>query len=276
MDASKKSKINFLSFKNKPLELLPKSWVKENLKMVTFDLDGVTIPVGTRINEDITGTELEIKTHKLSPKIVGLIKELKNYIHVNFSSGRALLYLQNILGDILWDRASIQGENGNFTLIEGKIIQSADYTNSYLQKLTNIKEDLKKIKSEQPDIIKGFEPKHMILSLHTERPEEEVCRIVEKRDPEKELYCQWTSEGYDIGKKGVNKGSGLEFLTSRLGFDRWRTIAIGNNVNDREMVEFGVGITTNPKIIEGNFFIEGENGKLPGEIFAEYLVSCFK
>mgnify|MGYP001590134963 FL=1 len=244
--------------------------------MVTFDLDGVTIPVGTYINEDITGTEIEIKTHKLSSKMVWLVKELKNYIHINFSSGRALLYLQNILGDILWDKASIQGENGNFTLIEGQIIQSAIYAKEYLQKLTDIKEDLKKLKSEHPDIIKGFEPKHMILSLHTARPEEEVCRIVEKRDPEEELYCQWTSEGYDIGKKGVNKRSGLEFLTSRLGFDPRRTIAIGNNVNDKEMVEFGVGVTTNPEIIEGIFFIEGKNGKLQGEILAEYLLSCFE
>jgi len=42
---------------------------------------------------------------------------------------------------------------------------------------------------------------------------------------------------------GVSKGSGLEFLSKRLGFARERTIAFGDGENDVELVEWdGYGI----------------------------------
>ncbi|MBU3923125.1 hypothetical protein KJ684_02770 [Patescibacteria group bacterium] len=96
---------------NKPLEELYLDFIKKKVKAVTFDLDGVIVPTGTFLRESVDGTELTMRTHKLSKEMVEMIKELKKYVWINFSSGRALLYLQQMLEDILWDKVSLIAEN---------------------------------------------------------------------------------------------------------------------------------------------------------------------
>ncbi|MBU0569206.1 HAD hydrolase family protein, partial [Patescibacteria group bacterium] len=93
---------------------------KKKVKAVTFDLDGVIVPTGTFLRESVGGTGLTMRTHKLSKEMIEMIKELKKYVWINFSSGRALLYLQHMLEDILWDKVSLIAENGNFILRDDK------------------------------------------------------------------------------------------------------------------------------------------------------------
>jgi len=261
---------------NKSLEKLEYSFIKKNIKAITFDIDGVIVPTGTFLRENIDGTELTIKTHKLSAEMVEMIKELKKYVWINFSSGRALLYLQNMLGDILWDRVSLTAENGNFILMNGKVLQIAEYDQKYFQKITDIRNDLKKLKEEKPDIVYGFEPKHVIITIHTAKEIPKIEEIVKKHDTEQELYCLWTSEGYDIGHKKTNKQTALLYLTKKLKIKPEQMITTGNNLNDKEMLDFGIGVSVDPEKVSGEYSTHKKEGTLGGEILARYLLDAFK
>jgi len=261
---------------NKSLEKLEYSFIKKNIKAITFDIDGVIVPTGTFLRENIDGTELTIKTHKLSAEMVEMIKELKKYVWINFSSGRALLYLQNMLGDILWDRVSLTAENGNFILMNGKVLQIAEYDQKYFQKITDIRNDLKKLKEEKPDIVYGFEPKHVIITIHTAKEIPKIEEIVKKHDTEQELYCLWTSEGYDIGHKKTNKQTALLYLTKKLKIKPEQMITTGNNLNDKEMLDFGIGVSVDPEKVSGEYSTHKKEGILGGEILARYLLDAFK
>src|SRR5680860_441803 len=252
---------------NKPLEQLDLDFIKKKVKAVTFDLDGVIVPTGTFLRESFDGTELIIRTHKL-------IKELKKYVWINFSSGRSLLYLQHMLEDILWDKVSLIAENGNFILIDGKVEQLSSYDQKYFQKITDIRNDLKKLKEEKPDSVYGFEPKHVIVSVHTARKMPEIEEIVKKHDKEKELYCLWTSEGYDIGHIKTNKKTALRFLSKKLKIKPEQMITTGNNLNDKEMLDFGIGVSVDPEQVSGKYAIPKEEGILGGEILAKYLLKA--
>ncbi len=259
---------------NKSLEQLDLDFIKKKVKAVTFDLDGVIVPTGTFLRESLDGTELFMRTHKLSKEMIEMIKELKKYVWINFSSGRSLLYLQHMLEDILWDKVSLIAENGNFILIDGKVEQLSSYDQSYFQKITDIRNDLKKLKEEKPDSVYGFEPKHVIITVHTAKKMLEIEEIVKKHDKEKELYCLWTSEGYDIGHIKTNKKTALLFLSKKLKIKPEEMITTGNNLNDKEMLDFGIGVSVDPEQVSGKYAIPKKKGVLGGEILAKYLLKA--
>lgn len=261
--------------KNKPLEKLEPDFARKNIKAVTFDLDGVVVPTGTFLRQSVDGSELVVKTHVLSEKMVGLIKELKDHLWINFSSGRSLLHLETMVDQVLWDNVSLMGENGNFLLLDGKLEQLAFYDKEYFQKLIDIKADLKKLKEEYPDKIHGFEPKHFILTIHTEEEIPEIEEIVQSHDADGGLYCLWTSEGYDIGNIDINKKTALSKLSSKLGIQPEEMITTGNNLNDKEMLEYGTGVTVDPSNVAGEYAIPKQGDKLGGEILAEHLLKSF-
>src|SRR3989338_8629386 len=97
----------------------------DSLKVVTFDIDGVIVPMGTQIRENEDGTEFYMKTHTLSKKFVNLLAELKKYIRVNFSSGRSMLYLRSLITDVFDETVILQSDNGSMTWIDGKITHPA-------------------------------------------------------------------------------------------------------------------------------------------------------
>jgi len=261
---------------NKPLEKLDLDFIRKNVKAVTFDLDGVIVPTGTFLRESVDGTELFMRTHKLSKEMIEMIKELKKYVWINFSSGRALLYLEHMLEDILWDKVSLIAENGNFILIDGKVEQISLYDQNYFQKIADIRNDLKKLKEEKPDSVYGFEPKHIIITVHTAEKMPEIEEIVKKHDKEKELYCLWTSEGYDIGHKKTNKLTALLYLAKKLKIKPEEMITTGNNLNDKEMLDFGIGVSVDPEQVSGKYAIPKKKGVLGGEILAKYLLKAYE
>ncbi len=48
------------------------------LKIITFDIDGVVIPVGTELKENDDGTELFMKSKQLSREFIENLKNLRN------------------------------------------------------------------------------------------------------------------------------------------------------------------------------------------------------
>lgn len=227
----------------------------KNLKIICFDCDGVTIKRGTEIEE--TETTLNVKTHNLSGELLEKIIRLKEHFHVNFSSGRSLLYLDRMFGKVLWDNASLTGEIGIFTLIDGQVIQHEKFDRETLEKINQMKVAIRELSKRNKDI-RGFEPKQFLITVHAWKEVPEIEEIRKKYDTKDEFYNWWNGEAYDIGLKRLNKGTGLKRLANYLEIDISQTMAIGNGPNDVDMVETaGIGVTTNPKELKADYYTTG-------------------
>ncbi|KKS91287.1 MAG: hypothetical protein UV65_C0009G0006 [Parcubacteria group bacterium GW2011_GWF2_43_11] len=243
------------------------------LKVITFDIDGVIIPTGTQLQENLDGTELYMKSKQLSPKFIENLKELKKYVKLNFSSGRNILYLKSLVNEVFDQDVFLQAENGNISWFEGKITHPF-YPSSYFNKLKNIRERIKSMMVSDKRI-RGFEPKLLILTPHCDQMEE-IPGLVKKIDPEQELYCLWTNEGYDIGSREMSKGKGISLLAKHLGIGKKQIMTTGNNYNDKEMLEVGRGVTVQPDRVEAEYFIEHKPEELGGELLAEFLLKYYR
>lgn len=245
----------------------------DQVKLLCFDCDGVIVKRGTEIEEK--GQELRVKTYSLSDSLLQKLIVLKRRFHITFSSGRSLLYLNRMYSEVLWDNASLQGENGIFTLINGEVIQHERFTSDELEKINRMKIEIRELMKTGKDI-RGFEPKQFLITPHCWREVPEIPRIVKKYDTKNEFYCLWNGEAYDIAPKRLNKGNGLRYLAKLLKLDISQTMSIGNGPNDREMVEYaGIGVTTDPKEIRGDFYTTGKL-HLGGEELVDKLLELIK
>jgi len=242
------------------------------LSVVTFDIDGVVIPVGTELKENDDGTELFMKSKQLSREFIENLKKLKKYLKINFSSGRNILYLKSLVNEILDNKIILQAENGNITWIDNKIYHP-DYSDRYFNQLRDLKEKIKEIKKTDKRI-RGFEPKMFILTVHCDEMEE-ICNLV-KETTEDESYCLWTNEGYDIGSKEMSKGIAINNIAEKLNIEPKQIMTTGNNYNDAYMLQVGKGVTVNSERIDAEYFIEHRPEKLGGEILVEFLLKYFE
>ena len=243
----------------KPVTELTKDDIKD-LKVVCFDVDGVTVKKGTDIKEvkEPDTTTLTVTTSNLSDEILQKIINLKKYYTVAISSGRSSMYLTKIYYDILWDNAALISENGIFTLIDGKLIQQETFTEETLDTMRNIVVDLKKLEGKHKDF-RAFEPKQFLITLHAWGEIQEVHEIVKKHDPEGKFYCWWNGEAFDIAPRHLNKGTGLQKLADYIKIDISQTMAIGNGPNDKDMLDTaGIGVTTEPNVVESDFSTTGD------------------
>lgn len=238
-----------------PLNQLKFKDIKD-IKIICFDCDGVTIERGTEIEE--TETTLNVKTHNLSELLLEKLLQLKKHFHINFSSGRSLLYLDKMYGKVLWDNASFTGENGIFTLINGEVVQQEKFDQETLKKINEMKMAIRELSKRNKDI-RGFEPKQFLITVHAWREIPEIEEIRKRYDTKDEFYNWWNGEAYDIGLKRLNKGTGLKKLAEYLKVDIGQTLAIGNGLNDVDMVETaGIGVTTDPKVLKTDFYTTGK------------------
>ena len=166
--------------------------IKKKLKKIKFiilDIDGVTVPRGTKIKQ--ISNNLYIRVRKVPRSEIKKIKKLskKGYI-IGINSGRGLYMLQDMFRPVL-SNLVITYENGSATWYKGKVHQ---HVNSF-QKLKKLRQELEKIKSEN---IKGFEPKEFIITVHCKKRIKEIEKTVSKH---KGVYWIWNDEAYDIGIK---------------------------------------------------------------------------
>lgn len=241
------------------------------IKVIAFDTDGVTVKEGTFIRE--AGEELIVRTASLTDSVAEKLNQLKKNFFLVFSSGRSLLYLSRMYEKILWNNLALQAEVGIFTLYQGTVLQLGEFTDHFLEKSTKIKKSIRELSKTNKNIL-GFEPKQFLISVHCQREEPQIIEAVKKHDPENEYYSLWSGEAYDIGPKIFNKGSGLEFLVKKMGLTLENVLAVGNDPNDREMVERSkIGITTDPQsVIQGADFISQQKLDLGGEEVIDKLL----
>jgi len=256
----------------KPISELTSEELK-NIKIICFDCDGVTVERGTEIEE--TEDSLTVKTHVLSESLLNKMILLKKRFHLTFSSGRSLLYLERMYGKLLWENVSLQGENGIFILIDGQVIQQEKFTPELLNKIQQMKEAIRQLAKTNKDI-RGFEPKQFLITPHCWKAVPEIEEIVKKYDTNNEFYCWWNGEAYDIAPKNLNKGTSLIKLTEYLGLNINQTMAIGNGLNDKDMVTVaGIGVSTDPKELEADYFTLGKLD-LGGEELVDRLLEIIK
>ena len=239
----------------KPITDLTKEDIKD-LKLVCFDVDGVTIKKGTDIKEikSEEKTTLTVTTANLSAEIRDKLLELKKYYFICVSSGRSSLYLTKVFAELLWDNAALLSENGIFSLVNGELIQHEKFEKALLVKMRNIRVDLQNLEGKVKDF-RAFEPKQLLITLHAFSELPEVHEIVKKNDPEEELYVWWNGEAFDIAPKRLNKGTALQNIADYLKIDVSQTMAIGNGINDKAMTDkAGIGVTTEPKVLESDYF----------------------
>lgn len=251
----------------KHLDTLTKEDIKD-IKIVCFDVDGVTIAKGTKIIDK--GDLQTMKTVPLEDRILDKLLRLKKYFHVTINSGRSSFYLMKVFQDVLWGNASLISENGIFVLYKGELIQNFVFTEYELQVLKNVTARLKKIASKD-ERASGFEYKLFLLVLHCNASIPEVAEIVAEEDTRGEFYCWWNGEAYDIAPRRFNKGVGLRKLCELLGHGPENAIAIGNGINDKDMTDLAsIGVTTDKEHLEADYFCEGEH--LGGEYLMDKLL----
>jgi len=260
----------------KPITTLTKDDVKD-IKLVCFDVDGVTIKKGTVIKEkELAKTKtLTIKTQLLENRVRQKLLELKKYYFVAINSGRSTIYLKDVFNELLWDNVALIGEVGILSLLDGQIIQHEEFDDRTLTKMRNLKNELKKY-ADKTRAAEAFEPKQFLITMHTPLEDKNVYDIVKKVDPEGEFQTIWSGEAFDILPKKLNKGVALASLCRHLHIDLKQTIAIGNGRNDKDMTRVaGIGVTTEPKVLEADFYTVAEL-HLGGEELIDKLLELVK
>jgi HAD superfamily hydrolase (TIGR01484 family) len=243
----------------------------DEIKIVTFDIDGVIIPTGTELKENQDGTELYMKSKQLSPEFIEKLKKLKKYLQLGFSSGRNILYLKSLVNEIFDKQVILQAENGNITWLDNKIIHPT-YPDTYFEQLRDIKEKIKAMMAKDKRI-RGFEPKMFILTVHCDQMEE-IPNLV-KEMAKDNLYCLWTNEGYDIGSKEMSKGQAIANLAEQLKIGPKQIMTTGNNYNDEEMLKIGKGVSVNPARVKAEYFIDHKPEELGGHLLVDFLLEYY-
>lgn len=244
----------------KYIEEMKKEDIKK-IKLLVFDVDGVLVPRGTKIKQ--VGNTTTLETKRIGLGQIEQIRELSRKYFININSGRGLYMLQEMFREIL-PYISLTYENGSATWFKGKIYQ---HVNSF-DKLKDVLFELQKVKNKN---IKGFEPKEFIITIHCTDSVKEIDDIMKK---EKELYSIWNGEAYDIGIKNIQtKAVGLKDLIGLLKLKRENVLAIGDNYNDKEMMDAaGIAVTADKSRVKGDFYVNLDDKKLPAAQMMDRLL----
>lgn len=236
------------------------------IKLIVFDVDGVLVRRGTKIKTEGDFTSFETK--KIHPNQIDQMKSLKEKGYLlNINSGRALYMLKKMFREVL-SFTSLTYENGSSSWDNGKIYQ---HVNSF-NELKGLDLRLEKIANGNANF-KGFEPKDFIITVHCHDRISGIEKLLEDYD---NLYCLWNGEAYDIGiKKIQTKGIGVKSMTEIYGLSKENVLAIGDNYNDRELLEnAGLKVTADKSRLEGDFYVEllSTDGRLPADVMMEQLI----
>lgn len=246
-----------------PLEQMSKADLA-NIKLIVFDVDGVIVPRGTKIKQVGNTTTLETKI--IASKQIEQIRELnKKGFLVNISSGRGLYMMQEMFREIL-PFVSLTYECGSATWYKGKIYQ---HVNSF-EATKDIFPKLKEVAFVNQDF-KGFEPKEFIITMHYEKKDENVEKLIETTG---NLVTVWNGEAYDILVKGEQtKAVGLKQVIQTFNLSKENVMAIGDNYNDQELLEeSGLPISADKTRVNGKFYVPLEGEFLPADSLMQKIL----
>lgn len=236
----------------------------KDIRLVVFDVDGVLVPRGTKILQ--TGNITTLETKKIRSAQIEQIKNLhRNGYLINISSGRSLSMLQDMFREIM-EYVSITFENGSATWYHGVIHQ-------HINSFSYLKRAHSRLIGVRHKNIKGFEPKEFIITIHCE---DRVKEIEDTLSHEKNLYCIWNGEAYDIGvRRKQTKGEGLKQCIELFKLKKHNVLAIGDNYNDIELLsQAGLSVSADKSRLAGDFFIPLDGNFLPADILMEQILAA--
>ena len=243
--------------------------IKNRLKKIKFiilDIDGVTVPRGTKIKQ--ISNNMHMRIRKIPKSEIEKIKQLakKGYI-MGVNSGRGLYLLQDIFRPVL-ENLVITYENGSATYYKGKIYQ---HVNSH-SKLNKIQLELEKIKNKD---IQGFEPKEFIITIHCKKRIKEIENTINKH---KGIYWIWNGEAYDVGIKEVQtKGYGLKHVMKILKLKKSQILFVGDNYNDVPLgKEVGFVVSADKSRLKGDLYVSMHAPKFPAEQVMDIFLNELK
>lgn len=244
-----------------------------NIKLISFDSDGVLAEKGTEIHQSTSGFYSQ-QTNIISSITLDKLNRLKKHFHIVINSGRNSLYLAQIYQDILWENVSIISEIGTFIVDHGLLLQTEVLSDYELKTINNIRQELRKLISDSR--VEGFEPKQFLTTLHCLSEVPEVAEIVKQIDSENKFYCWWNLEAYDINPSKFTKINALKKLISQKGINPSEVMVVGNGINDRDSVTSNfLNISTDSKnLVSDDYFIDGEH--LGGEILIDKLLELLE
>ena len=224
----------------------------ENIKMLCFDSDGVTVEKGTKFLD--SGWTI---TQDLSPEMGNKMLKLKDKFWINVTSGRNLEFLKKRYELVLGDKFSLQAEIGNIGWYKDGEFREL-WSEYELERVEKIRKILEEKLLRMDDFI-AFEEKEMIITIHAKNEIELINKTVKENDEKGWLYCWWNGEAYDIGPKRFNKARGLKKMADILGINMDEIMIVGNGINDRDMRNgVGIDVSTDPKSLKADFWTEGE------------------
>jgi HAD superfamily hydrolase (TIGR01484 family) len=234
------------------------------IKLIVFDVDGVLVRRGTKIKTEGNFISLETKEiHSDQIEQMRLLNE--NGYNLNINSGRALYMLKKMFREVL-PFTSLTYENGSCSWVDGKLYQ---HVNSF-KELKGLDLRLKKITDGNASF-KGFEPKDFIITVHCHDRISGIEKLLEEYS---NLYCLWNGEAYDIGIKEIQtKGRGVKIITKLHSLTKENVIAIGDNYNDKELLEnSGLKVTADKSRLQGDFYVDLLGERLPADIMMEQIL----
>ncbi len=238
----------------------------KKIKFIILDIDGVTVPRGTKIKQ--ISNNMHMRIRKIPNSEIQKIKELskKGYI-IGVNSGRGLYLLKDIFRTVL-NNLVITYENGSATWYKGKIYQ---HVNSHT-KINKIQLELEKIKNKN---ILGFEPKEFIISIHCKKPVKAIENTVNKY---KGIYWIWNGEAYDIGLKGKQtKARGLKEVMKLLKLKKHQILFVGDNYNDVSLAgKVGVVVSADKTRLKGDLYVNLHGKKFPAEQVMDIFLNELK
>lgn len=218
------------------------------------------------------------KDHTISAPTQQLLQALiQKGIWVVPVSARPLHGMMPIIGPVLDERMPVASLNGSYIVQQGEVIRQISVGLSYSQAIyEHIKDqettplfysqmewfstkDSDMVKKEQritkvPVAIQPFEktlqhwqqqnsgPNKILITGNKELVKETELQLAEKYRGHLNVYP--SQPGYlEIMDLQASKKSAVEFLIDRFGISREETIAMGDNYNDKDMIEFaGMGV----------------------------------
>lgn len=237
--------------KSDKINLIPTKEQLKKIKFIILDIDGVTVPRGTRIKQ--ISENLRIRIREVPKREIEQIKQLakKGYL-IGVNSGRGLYMLQDMFHRVLKDIV-ITYENGSATWYKGKIYQ---HVNGF-DKLGCVLEELRQISHKD---IKGFEPKEFIITIHCKKRIPQIEKIINKH---KGVYWIWNDEAYDIGVKDKQtKEKGLKQVMKIFNLKKENILFIGDNYNDVSLSNHvGITVSADKTRLKGDFYVSLNKNK---------------
>lgn len=196
-------------------------------RAVCFDRDGVVAKKGTWWEDGA------MKTYQVKDEVREKMVRLSEKCFVCITSGRSIGFLRDEWGEA---GISLHGEIGNIVWYNGEKLEE-----KWSDEEVGLVEDIRsKWRSIDDNRIIGFEAKEKIVTMHCRE------RIVEAEEMvrDKNLYCWWNGEAYDVGLKRVNKLTGIIRWAGMVGVPRSEVVMVGHGINDQGAIG-GVGQTVN-------------------------------